>query len=520
MDTAIPIIDLFAGPGGLGEGFSALGRKSGKACFKIGLSVEKDPHAHSTLELRSFVRQFPYDNISEDYYAFLRDEITRDQLFERNSVEAAAAREEAWHATLGTGEKFDDDLDHRIEKVLKGNDRWVLIGGPPCQAYSVIGRARRSRDAENLDYLPENDERNYLYIEYLRIIARHKPAVFVMENVKGLLSSTVQGERVVDYIFADLRKPSTVFPDYGNAEYQIFSIVKNSDPDSSGKYQLKPKDFIVECEKYGIPQARHRVILLGIRKDFKGLSPEILETTNEIPAGAVLDGLPVLRSGLSKEADSPESWKQRLEEALERRWLSGARRRHGQELEDILSEVLGGIALPSDDRGGKYIRCNAQVRDDLKWWYHDPLLEGITNHASRGHMIKDIHRYMFAACFSRIKGRSPKLQDFPADLQPDHVNAGSGHFDDRFRVQIAEKPSTTITSHISKDGHYYIHPDPYQCRSLTVREAARLQTFPDNYYFCGNRTQQYAQVGNAVPPLLAFKIAKIVKNIIDKMDHG
>ena len=260
--------------------------------------------------------------------------------------------------------------------------------------------------------------------------------------------------------------------------------------------------------------------MLGIRKDFKGLSPEILETTNEIPAGAVLDGLPVLRSGLSKEADSPESWKQRLEEALERRWLSGARRRHGQELEDILSEVLGGIALPSDDRGGKYIRCNAQVRDDLKWWYHDPLLEGITNHASRGHMIKDIHRYMFAACFSRIKGRSPKLQDFPADLQPDHVNAGSGHFDDRFRVQIAEKPSTTITSHISKDGHYYIHPDPYQCRSLTVREAARLQTFPDNYYFCGNRTQQYAQVGNAVPPLLAFKIAKIVKNIIDKMDHG
>lgn len=133
-------------------------------------------------------------------------------------------------------------------------------------------------------------------------------------------------------------------------------------------------------------------------------------------------------------------------------------------------------------------------------------------------MNSDLHRYLFAAAFSEVHKRAPKLADFPSDLLPNHKNAknpGSAtKFADRFRVQHYDRPSTTVVSHIAKDGHYYIHPDPTQCRSLTVREAARLQTFPDNYFFMGNRTQQYHQVGNAVPPLLANQIGVLVANYL------
>jgi DNA (cytosine-5)-methyltransferase 1 len=131
-------------------------------------------------------------------------------------------------------------------------------------------------------------------------------------------------------------------------------------------------------------------------------------------------------------------------------------------------------------------------------------------------MPEDLRRYAFAAAFAQIEHRSPKGHtefNLPG-LAPKHANWKSGKFADRFRVQLYEKPGTTVTSHISKDGHYFIHPDPSQCRSLTVREAARLQTFPDNYFFRGNRTQQFHQVGNAVPPMLASRIATIVREIV------
>jgi DNA (cytosine-5)-methyltransferase 1 len=134
-------------------------------------------------------------------------------------------------------------------------------------------------------------------------------------------------------------------------------------------------------------------------------------------------------------------------------------------------------------------------------------------------MVSDLGRYLFAAVFGDVRGYSPKAGDFPPALSPDHRNWHSGVFNDRFRVQLFDEASTTVTSHISKDGHYFIHPDPVQCRSLTVREAARLQTFPDDYLFLGNRTQQYVQVGNAVPPFLARQIAALIRASLTSEDR-
>ena len=142
---------------------------------------------------------------------------------------------------------------------------------------------------------------------------------------------------------------------------------------------------------------------------------------------------------------------------------------------------------------------------------------GLANHFSRKHMLSDLMRYFHAAVWSDIENESPKGEDgFPLpSLTPDHKNWSSGKFNDRFRCQSWDRPSTTIVSHISKDGHYFIHPDPAQCRSLSVREAALLQTFPADYIFEGPQTAQFHQVGNAVPVELAGQIARLVEQVLN-----
>jgi DNA (cytosine-5)-methyltransferase 1 len=157
--------------------------------------------------------------------------------------------------------------------------------------------------------------------------------------------------------------------------------------------------------------------------------------------------------------------------------------------------------------------------DELMRWLERPELRTLAQHETRGHMASDLGRYLFAAVFGAERNYSPKAADFPLTLSPNHKNWHSGIFSDRFRVQLENAPATTVTSHISKDGHYFIHPDPMQCRSLTVREAARLQTFPDDYLFLGNRTQQYVQVGNAVPPFLARQIAALIHASLTNADN-
>jgi len=160
---------------------------------------------------------------------------------------------------------------------------------------------------------------------------------------------------------------------------------------------------------------------------------------------------------------------------------------------------------------------STKLPSELATFLDDPSLIGVSAHETRGHMPSDLARYLYAAAFATAEGRSPRAHQFPDILAPNHRNWKTGKFNDRFRVQVGNAPASTVTSHISKDGHYFIHPDPTQSRSLTVREAARLQTFPDNYHFMGNRTEQFVQVGNAVPPFLALQIAEVLLPIFDNL---
>ena len=204
---------------------------------------------------------------------------------------------------------------------------------------------------------------------------------------------------------------------------------------------------------------------------------------------------------------------------MESRWVNaGARKAGGEELSAILRRKLASLSAPHAGRGSEFVAGYA-ASTYASDWYCDEEIGGICNHHSRSHMEADLFRYFYAACYASLHGQSPLLKNFPTDLMPEHRSVDQAlltgnQFSDRFRVQVETRPSTTIVSHISKDGHYYIHPDPLQCRSLTVREAARLQTFPDNYLFCGPATAQYTQVGNAVPPLLAKQIAEIVLDVL------
>ncbi|MEE1946961.1 DNA cytosine methyltransferase [Pedobacter sp. KR3-3] len=544
-ENVIPIIDLFAGPGGLGEGFSSLIDENNERVFKIRLSIEKDEHAHQTLKLRSFFRQFKPGKVPEDYYTFVRGGMTIDELYKKYPKEATHSDEEAWCGTLGIPDKDDkngvsnEDVDERIKVALAGNTKWLLIGGPPCQAYSLAGRSRRKETI--LD--STKDKRVDLYKEYLRIIAVHSPAIFVMENVKGLLSAKTEEENIFRRILNDLSDPVTACLSEGEkitkknpaTKYRIYSLTtETTEFDSDGNPIFNPKDFLIKAEDYGIPQKRHRIILLGVREDCP--SPEgTLEKSDQVSLESVIGKLPPVRSGITRlfshstiEKDNEGNPKKKrhyikVKDSYEN-WLSYVND-FDKELDGFIGSsehhvntdwptTLGREFWPSQ-------RPHIDASHQLESWYKDKKLAGILHHVSRKHLIDDLKRYLFASRYTSQKGTFPRLEDYKLagnNLLPDHENAESGKFSDRFRVQLPDIPATTVTSHISKDGHYFIHYDSVQCRSFTVREAARVQTFPDNYFFCGERTQQFHQVGNAVPPFLAFQIANVVHKIFQRRE--
>ena len=251
MSAPIPIIDLFAGPGGLGEGFASLKDDRGQPAFRIGLSIEMESSAHNTLTLRAVFRQLRETAAMRAYYDYVRGRVT---LNEFRSIPAVAAAFERAHVEARRYELGETDqrlIDAEIRAALGGEQSWVLIGGPPCQAYSLAGRSRRANDKTFGE-----DKKHFLYREYLRIINVHRPAIFVMENVKGLLSSQHSGAGMFPKIMKDLSRPSK------GLEYEIRSFV-NQD----AGFGLTPGNYVVEAERFGVPQTRHRVILLGVRRN-------------------------------------------------------------------------------------------------------------------------------------------------------------------------------------------------------------------------------------------------------------
>ncbi|MBK9496120.1 MAG: DNA cytosine methyltransferase [Xanthomonadales bacterium] len=511
----IGIIDIFAGPGGLGEGFNSFEPKTGHHPFRIGVSAEMERSAHATLRLRAFYRLLREreGTMPRPYLEYLRAlsaGTSRPPEFHFSHGPLSSlweeAEREALNLTLGEP-AHNKALYERITEVRKQFDQLVLIGGPPCQAYSLVGRARQ-RNVEG--FATRGDHRHFLYREYLEILAQFKPDVFIMENVKGILSSTVGGRNMFANILRDLADPSRALGKRIDTHDQYVILPIHSGPDGtrcSEQAASDPAQFVIRSEAHGVPQARHRVILMGVRREYvdRAIAAEgLLHAYGPVTVKDALRGLPPLRSGLSRQPDDAIAWAAAIQRQKLRvlSSISPSAKSLRERIEGIEAEHTLPRASTSYASGNKNGKADEQ----------QPLL----NHETRGHMEADLGRYLFCASYALDNNRSPSSAEFPRMLAPDHANWNSGDFADRFRVQLKNKPSSTVTSHLSKDGHAFIHWDPSQCRSLTVREAARLQTFPDNYLFLGNRTQQFVQVGNAVPPAIACQIARVVWSILQK----
>ena len=509
MPSSFGVVDLFAGPGGLGEGFASLDEE-GHVPYQIGISVENETSAHRTLTLRAFLREVlrREGRLPGEFIEFHAGKTAEPEWAEVDDASWRVAVDEARYLELGSPGAVRE-IDHAIERVRRRFDDTILIGGPPCQAYSLAGRARARG---KLGYVPEEDERHYLFREYIRVLDKLRPAAFVMENVKGMLSSTVESRLVFEMLIDDLSSLGT-----GRGSLYELRAITVEDGRCRLRVAREPSDFVVRAEAFGVPQRRHRVFIIGLRADVEAraakASVEVPEARRSLVD--VIGDLPALRSGLSRGGDNSDSWELVVRNAAQQ--LARLHRKNGQErfhaeFSRVARRVQEGIPLK---RSSTTLPLGyGSSNDDLRLWLENGELRAIAQHETRGHMASDLSRYLFASVFGCVEGSSPKADRFPLALSPRHRNWHSGVFSDRFRVQLAQEPSTTVTSHIAKDGHYYIHPDPVQCRSLTVREAARLQTFPDDYLFLGNRTQQYVQVGNAVPPYLARSIARLLSRVL------
>jgi DNA (cytosine-5)-methyltransferase 1 len=291
-------------------------------------------------------------------------------------------------------------------------------------------------------------------------------------------------------------------------EYDLFPLVTNDANDLFAEHEapVAPKDFLIKSEEHGVPQTRHRVIICGIKKSLvkKRGWPQKLERQGATTLADVISSLPKLRSRITKQTVNDVDWEDVV----------------GSEIKRLVS--VGKPELASNTTYEKRVKKARIKRNKQLSEFLEDALGPITEHKTRSHMLSDLARYYFCADYGERENSSPRISQWPTgeiapqhkDIQHDGNQLTASSFVDRFKVQLWDKPSSTITSHISKDGHHFIHPDKTQCRSLSVREAARIQTFPDSYQFCGGISQQFHQIGNAVPPYLAFQIANILREYL------
>ena len=567
------------------------------------MSVEFEPNAHKTLTLRSFYRKLTPKQREDYYIPYIQS--TNEKEKENNLNILKNRCSEIWaaalHETLGgphalgnpdkwrkikAGEKLsakdyeptlhEKEIFTRIANVRKDHKGpLIVIGGPPCQAYSVNGRNRQRKEK---DYKPENDERFFLYQEYLKVLDAADPDCFVMENVEGILTAKLaDGEPIFNRI-----KRALVMPDKKNKEqYDIYSLAIKPEmqaTDSSGPIYSDDHDYVITASDFGVPQERKRVILFGIKRKHGPVSSfmEVSARENTPVVRELIGSLPRLRSGISNKTDGPDTVEQwiknwesnradlisilsnnREKKKVVQRLISKEQKERKKSKKPDLSakelrkkkiEYTKQVNLAFEktlnqvkklkmkepagnedaSKGNDYFitlgknftpfesTFKKKYPELYSWLYRD--IGGLANHMTRGHMKEDLKRYMFSASWAKAHSStaspSPKSKDYPMALTPKHKNWESGNHADRFRTIEADMIPLTITSHLRKDGHAQIHYDATQNRSLTVREAARIQTFPDDYYFEGKQGWQFQQVGNAVPPYLAKKIALYVWGIL------
>ena len=298
LPATFGIVDLFAGPGGLGEGFTSL-EAGGKRPFHIGISVEKEASAHRTLRLRAFLRDHVsrHGDLPEAFVKFHAGLTDEPDWSEVDATAWTEATTEARCLELGN-EAAAAAIDEAIGRLGQRFDDTILIGGPPCQAYSLVGRAR-SRG--KTDYVPEEDHRHYLFREYIRVLKELRPAAFVMENVKGMLSSTVESRLVFEMLMEDLASLGT-----GHSHHYELRAIRLADGMATLQEAAQPSDFIVRAEQFGVPQRRHRVIIVGIRSDLAaravGASISVSGPTRTVDE--TIGNMPPLRSGISRATDA------------------------------------------------------------------------------------------------------------------------------------------------------------------------------------------------------------------------